>query len=52
MTLCQLEQLGLFIPQTSKSIYPAIRKQFKLIDNEPNLAEPTDIGFVYSGYDI
>jgi len=49
-TLDNLERLGFFKKKESSSSWPTLRKAFRLIDEEVNPGNPTDIAYVTSGY--
>jgi len=49
-TLNNLEKLGLFKKQEGKSTFAALRKSLRLIVEEIDEGNPSDIAYVYSGY--
>ncbi|GAM27805.1 hypothetical protein SAMD00019534_109810 [Acytostelium subglobosum LB1] len=50
LTLANLERIGLLKKQESRSTFPALRRDLNLITEEINENNPTDMGYVYSGY--
>ncbi len=49
-TLTNLEKVGLFVPNTGKRNYSAIRKAFRLINPTVDLNNPNDISYLFNGY--
>ena len=52
-TMDNLEKLGLFKPYSRRGPgldWPAMRKQFKLLEEEVEVSKPTSIAYVSSGY--
>ncbi|KNC51656.1 vacuolar protein sorting-associated protein 33A [Thecamonas trahens ATCC 50062] len=49
-TLHNLEKLGLFKRSEGKSSFPLLVKNFNLLPDEVNEADPDDISYVFSGY--
>ncbi|KNC96078.1 hypothetical protein, variant [Spizellomyces punctatus DAOM BR117] len=51
LTLQNLARVGILRKQdTSRHVYPQIRKAFRLIVDDVNEHQPNDISYVYSGY--
>jgi hypothetical protein len=50
ITLMSLQEARLLRPKDKRFDWAALKKTFKLINEETRIQDPTDISYVYNGY--